>query len=507
MKDKLGDSAHSDVLRILAGFQWTYLSVALQGVLKLAVIVVLARALTPRDFGLLSFALMCTSFIDRIGQLGVGQALVQAPSLTADSLRTSYILSTTFGILSAAVVALCAPACARFFQEPALVHILYVLALGSIIDGMASFQEARMQRAMRFKELMMVDNLAYAVSMGGFGIVLALLGWGIWSLVIATLVLKILRLLSLVAWRDRQQNVDNGRWSTQEARVLLVTGMGFSLSRVLNFFSLQGDNFIVGRLLGVEALGLYSRAYQLMTIPAMYVGQVFEKVMFPAMAKSQAYPSRLIREYLLALEAITLVASPAAIVIFVLAPEIVRTGFGDAWSGVTPIISILSCGIFFRTAYKCSDTVVRSIGAVYHYAGRQALYTLFVVGGASIGAMTTGLSGVAVGVVAAVALNYVSMTMLCAKMIRVPWQSIARAHLSGIWVSVAVAIGLAGVAPYLRGSVSHPALVLVLGSLWAAIVWGLAALAAHYLMPGGVLEKACNLLSFRGKSLQESHAG
>jgi O-antigen/teichoic acid export membrane protein len=339
---------------------------------------------------------------------------------------------------------------------------------------------------------MLAENVAYALGMGGCGVVLALSGCGVWSLVYATLALKLSRLGLL---RYLGEHVRRGSWCVSDALQLLRVGLGFSLGRVLNFFSLQGDNFVVGRLLGVDALGMYSRAYQLMTLPAMYVGQVFEKVMFPAMAKTQGNHAKLAREFLVTLEAITLVALPAGGVMYFFASEIVHVLFGPRWSAVVPVVSIISFGMFFRTAYKCSDTVVRSVGAVYHYAARQALYTILVLTGAYVGSLVSGLEGVALGVVGAVALNYLSMTTLCVRLVGVSWSSIASAHLSGIWVTTVLITGLCIVTPTLRGLGLSPTSVLVIGCIVSGVLWAIGLLVASMLFPSGFLVRLSRFIA------------
>jgi PST family polysaccharide transporter len=274
-------------------------------------------------------------------------------------------------------------------------------------------------------------------------------------------------------------------------------GFGFSLGRLLNFFSLQGDNFIVGRVLGTEALGLYNRAYQLMTLPAMYVGQVFERVMFPAMARRQSDKHRVGAEFLMALEAITLVALPAGVVMFILGREIILVIFGERWIGIVPVFSVLSFGVFFRTAYKCSDTVVRSLGAVFHYAGRQALYAALVIGGAWCGAILSGVPGVAWGVVGAVAINYVSMTRLSTRLLGISVHKVVRAHFVGLWSSAAVALVLSVVSDSLRANSAHPFIVLIEAGLISGVVWILSLLCATLVVPFGCMRRVRDYLVAR----------
>lgn len=472
----------SEARRILRGFQWTYASVALQGFLKLAALMVLARLLTPRDFGLLGFALLCTNFIERIGQGGIAPALVQVKNTTPDIISSAWWMSLTLGLLSTITIVLCADSVARFFQEPQLATIIRVISVGCLLEALAAIPEALLQRELRCREIMLADNLAYFIGMVGVCTTLAFTGCGVWSLVFAQIALKAVRLIVIVG---AAPNFEKSSISLDYVRYLIRMSFGFSLGRLLNFFSLQGDNFVVGRLLGTEALGMYNRAYQLMTLPAMYFGQVFERVMFPAMARKQNDRQQIAAEFLVALEMLTLVALPSGMVMYSLASEIVLFGFGEHWRGVIPVVSILSFGVFFRTAYKCSDTAVRSVGAVYHYAGRQAVYSALVIGGAFVGALVAGVPGVACGVVGAVALNYVSMTRLAMKLIGVQISHVVRAHLVGCWASIWVVVSLLLSTPFLRAHLQQPAVVLLGASACAVLAWCISISLAATCVPFG----------------------
>lgn len=480
MNDSSRVAADDEAIRrgIVSGVRWTYLSLIVQGIVKVAVIFILARLLGPREFGLLGYALMCTTFLERVAQLGVGPALVQRRDLDGDVLRTAQILGVGSGVLSMVAIYSGSELVASFFSEPELQAILRVLSLGCFIEALSIISDALLQRELRFREIMIAETIAYFVSMGVIAIGLAYLGLGVWALVLATLSLKVIRWGALCWFKPV---VNYGVWSARHARYLVRLSLGFSLGRLFNFFSLQGDNFVVGRILGVDALGMYTRAYQLMTLPAMYVGQIFERVMFPAMARNQDSSETLRSQFLFSLEAIGLISLPAGVLMYLLGHEIIIVGFGDRWEPVVPVLSVLSFGVFFRTAYKCSDTVVRSRGAVYNYALRQGIYTLLVVSGAWCGAKLAGLHGVAIGVVGAIALNYCSMTLVSKEIAHVSWRELVAAHLPG--VNIAVWCGIAGYAMReWASSVGAPAVVTLLvsgvsgvlaGLLGTLFMWGL----------------------------------
>ena len=469
---------------ILLGIAWTYFGVILQGILKLFSLGILARLINPDQFGLLSCALICTGLVERLGQLGIGPTLVQRRILTHQSVYVARRLTLVLGIVAGSVVFFTSDACARFFNQPELRDVLRVLSLGCLLEACAVVPDALLQRRLAFKQIVAADNRSYVVGMVLVCPLLAWQGFGVWALVYSMILMKAIRWFLLAMTAPRRGIV--GRWSFSKAREILDVGLGFSLARILNCVSLQGDNFVVGKMFGVDVLGLYTRGYQLMTLPAIFLGQIYERVMFPAMAKLQLEESTLNQQFLLSIEVMTLIALPASVVTSLCAEEIVSVVFGERWLGVVPIVSVLSYGVFFRTTYKCSDTVVRAKGAVYVYALRQGLYGVFVLGGALIGASISGSVGVAWGVVVAVALNYISLTLLAKQLIDTSFIDLIRAHVPGFALFLWCWMGLAVYLPLVREYCLQPFFGGVVTLLLSLVVWGTGALLTLALSIGRV---------------------
>ncbi len=471
---------------VLSGLVWMYLSALVGGVSRLVVLAILARLLSPRDFGLMGIALICTSMAERLGQVGVGPALVQRESIDADDVVTGAVLSALCGLVMMTVLWLLAPFVAALFREPLVSPLVRVLSLAFFIDGLAVTSDALLQRSLGFRSMMVVENASYLLGIGVVGAGLAMLGLGVWALVAAHVAMRTLR-TGLLYW-IAPSVPGSGSFNRARVRGLLYMGGGFSLGRILNFASLQGDNFVVGRVLGMEALGFYSRAYQLMALPAVYVAQVIERVLFPVMSKEQGHPERLREAFLSVLELLTLVSLPTGVFLFFTAPEIVEVLFGSRWSSVVPVLSVLSFGVFFRTAYKCSDTVARSVGAVYRYALQQGVYAVGILLGSLVGAYVAGTKGVAVGVVAAVALNYLLMTRLSAQLLMISFGDLLRGHLSGVFVSLCVAGAVLLARSIARGeSLSSLQQLLLMASV-ASVAWALSVCVAARLFPGRALQ-------------------
>src|SRR3989441_68923 len=146
-----------------------------------------------------------------------------------------------------------------------------------------------------------------------------------------------------------------------------------------------GAFFVVAKCLGVTALGFSDRAYKLMAMPAIFVGQVLDDVMFPAMAQIQAEREQVAKAYRRCVAAVALFALPLTALVLILAPDIVAVLLGSEWGDVVLPFRILAVGTLFCTSYKLSDSLNRAVGAVYGRAWREWAYATAVVGGSIVG--------------------------------------------------------------------------------------------------------------------------
>jgi PST family polysaccharide transporter len=320
------------------------------------------------------------------------------------------------------------------------------------------------QRELRFRRLAGVEAGAFAAGFIVAGPVLAWRGAGVWALVGALLTQNVLRTAALLA---RQPHPKRLLLEPRAARELLYFGGGLTLARLGNCLAGQGDNLVVGYWLGPRALGLYTQAYQLMTSPAVLLGQALDRVLFPTMALVQLEPARLARAYRSGAAVCALLVMPASVVLAILAPEIVLVLLGPAWAGVVAPFRLLALGMLFRTSYKLGDSVARATGAVYDRAWRQAVYALAVVAGAWVG-QRWGLAGVALGVLAALAANFALMAQLSLRLTGMRWSELGAAHLPALALTVALGAETWALAGWLRGQQTAPLVLLAEAALFSS---------------------------------------
>jgi O-antigen/teichoic acid export membrane protein len=449
----------------MGGMMWVAWGSGAVGLLKVVVLVLLTRLLTPADFGVVTAALVVINFSLNFSQVGLGPALIQRPVLEPRHTITAFLASGVFGLVLAAITWLAAPLIAQFFRMEPLTPVVRALAIIFIISGVATVPESLLQRNLRFRLIANRDLLAYAVSWLGVGVGLAFLGWGAWSLVVAQLTQVTIRTAILLG---ASPPFLRGRPTWTSFVELMAYGVGQSITRMGVILANQADNLVVGRWLGPFALGIYSRAYQLMQVPTGLVADVLDKVLFPTMSRVQDDSRRLASAYLRATAALVLVMLPVGVVAAVLAPELVAVVFGSRWEALVSPFQVLALGMMLRAGIRMSDSLSRATGRVYRRAWRQWLYAGLVFFGAWAG-LHWGVTGVAVGVLGALFINYLMMAQLSLSVLQVSWTRFAQAQLPALWLTLVIALVTAAATAGSRHFGLPPLVGLVAGSAAATI--------------------------------------
>lgn len=436
----------------ITGLFWTSIAKGAQGVVQLAAMLVLARLLSPQEFGLFSAAMVVAGFSAIFSELGVSAAIVQRPSLETRHIRSGFTLAVIVSLAVGPAVYFSADAIARFFQIPALADVVRLMSIGFPLQGISTVALSLAQRNFRFSWLAAVDAGAFAFGFLVVAPALTLLNFGVYALVGAYLAQQGVRTLVLLLGSPHEMSPMFERRAVGE---LLFFGAGFSMAKLANYFATQADNMVVGRWLGPTALGHYAYAYQLMASPATLFGQILDRVLFPTMASVQDEPERLKLAYRSGVFACSTVILPASAVIAVLAPEIVAILLGKGWTEVADPLRVLAVGMLFRTSYKISDTMVRAKGAVYARAWRQVIFAVAVLLGALVG-QNWGLAGVATGVVLALATNFLLMAQLSLHLSGMLWRVFAQLHLAGLVLALILGASSLVAATWLRGAGMGP---------------------------------------------------
>ncbi|MEL6614763.1 MAG: lipopolysaccharide biosynthesis protein [Bacteroidota bacterium] len=452
--------------RTLSGVLWMSVDRLLLFGVAAVVTAVLARLLPPADFGVVGAALVAVEIVSQIVNAAVTPALVQRAEATRAHFSAAFWLSVGLSAVLYGAVWTASPLVAGFFEMPALLSILPALALLFVFDGVSAVARARQQRALAFREVVIIRAVADVVGLGAVSIGMALAGYGVWALVGGRLAQSVLRAVGFLARFPHP--VRGARGSA--LRDIVRFGGGITLQGALNSLARQGDALIIGRLLGANALGLYNRSYKMMALPAGFLAESFNGVLFPVMAQVQDRRESLHNALVRTTALLALLLLPLTGVASVLAQEVVLVVLGPDWRGAIGALQILALGMFFRAGYKTGMAVLKARGRVYLAAWLQGIYAVLVVVGSLIG-WRYGIEGVAASAVIAVVTFFVLCTVAAVRETGGRVWPLATAMLPGIAVAIVGTLLAYGAAIPLREVRISPLATLLAGSAAAGSVW------------------------------------
>jgi PST family polysaccharide transporter len=413
---------------------WSGLGFGSQGIGQFLVVIVFARYLTKTDNGVVAAALIVIALGQLFTDSGFAAAVVQREDLTERHITSAFVWSIVMGAVMTVVVYLSAPFIADFFHQAEVAPVMRGLSFTFLLQGPGLIAEALLQRDLDFKSIAIAESVSYFAGFAAVGVILAMSGAGVWSIVVAQLSQAALLSAIMLIRRPHPKALLAHK---KESIDLVVYAGGMTTARAFNFVALYGDNTVVGNRMSSAALGAYKNAYQLAAVPAQLLGQVMDRVIFPVLARFQRDLDRVANAYLRGIALVAMITVPGSIVAVILAPEAIHLllGGGHKWDDVVLPFQIFAGGLIFRTSYKISDSLARAMGTVYKRAWRQAVYAAAVVIGALIGT-AFGLAWVAVGVTGAIVLNYVLMADLSLRTAPITWGHFLVRQTRGLWLGL-----------------------------------------------------------------------
>lgn len=427
--------------RVTRGAAWTTSLYFASKAGELVFTAILARLLAPTEFGVVAAAMVFVQFAKLFVEIGIGATIVQLPDLTRQHVRTAGTLVALNAVLFFIVAQVAAPLIAGLFAISHVEGVLRLLACIFLVQAIGIVPENLLVRRLQAPRVMVVETFAKLIGFGGIGAICAFNGLSYWSLAIGALAEALIKAVALAIMVRPPLAPSLHR---ESVRSLLRKGAGFSLSRVLNFIALYADKVIAGRFLGAAGLGLYGRAYHLMSVPADVYGRVADRLVFPAMAACQEDDKRLRRAFVSSISLTATLGLPMSVALVLLAPEIITFLLGTQWVAVIPPFMVLAAASYFRLGAKASGSLLRATGSMRSLVLIQGVYAAMVVGGGVIAAQYGILAlGAATSVSAGV--FYVLITALACVRTQTSAGAIVNAHRYGLLLALLVGAPLAGV--------------------------------------------------------------
>jgi PST family polysaccharide transporter len=323
--------------RTARGGAVTFVSQSLKFFLNMATTVVLARLLTPEDYGIIGMVAVVTGFVSMFKDLGLSAATVQREEINAAQVSTLFWINVALSIVVMVVTVALAPGVAWFYHEPRLRLVTMAYAIGFLVGGLAVQHEALLRRQMRFTALAVLEIVSLAV-----GIVTAIvLGWygaHYWALVASQLALGLTGAVGvwiICDWRPGWPVRDSGVGS------MLAFGRNLTGFTIVNYFARNLDNMLIGKFWGSQQLGNYAKAYQLLLLPIEQINSPVAAVAIPALSRLNDTTERYRQAYIRLLEKVAVLTIPGVAFMIGTSDWLVRIALGPNWTDAGRIFAVL----------------------------------------------------------------------------------------------------------------------------------------------------------------------
>lgn len=322
---------------------WSALEIAARYGVQLAVMIVLARLLTPVEFGLIAMLLVFTSLSTLLIDAGFGTALVQRQRTTADDETTVFVFTTVMSLIVAIILWFAAPAIAEFYTQPPLIPLTHLLLLALPLGALGAVPDALLTMRLDFRARTRAEIIASLCS-GVLAVVLAWRGFGVWSLAWQILIgigVRAVLLWRYSGWRPR------GRFRAESFRGLFAFGGYMLMSNLLNTLSTRLQSLLIGKLFDSRALGYYTMAQNTQQVPASFISGILTRVGLPVFSTVAEQPEKLLGALRLSLRIAIFLFLPCMIGIAVIAEPLVVLLYGARWAPAAPLLSVLALSAAF----------------------------------------------------------------------------------------------------------------------------------------------------------------
>ena len=379
----------------------TMTSHGLKFAVSIAATAILARLLTPGDYGLIGMVAVATNFVVMFKDLGLSLATVQKGEISSQQISTLFWVNLSLSLVTMAIMILLAPGVSWFYGDSRLTMITIVSAFGFVIGGLTVQHEALLKRQMRFVAL---SGIALASMIVGYlvGIGFAWFGFGFWSLVFSQLALMFTNALLVwiaCGWRPGLPKRNTG------VRSMLSFGGNITAYGVVNYFSKNADNLLIGKFFGPQQLGLYNKAAQLVGLPTDQVHEPVMSVTVPALSRLSDSPERYRKAYLRIMEKVLMLVMPAVALLIVSSDWLISIVLGSQWKDAGAILVFMSIAGLFQPITNTAGSILVTQGR-----GRHLLYWSLISAPLSILSILAGLPWGAAGVAASYSLTRVLIT-------------------------------------------------------------------------------------------------
>lgn len=345
-------------LRAIHATWWSGLEISARYGVQFILTMLLARLLTPEDFGMMAMLLVFIAFATLLTESGLGSALIQKQTTGANDETSVFLATLGIGSGLAVLLWLLSPSIAKFYTQPELASLLRTLLWLLPLGAVATVPNALLSQQLKFRKRAIAE-LAASISSAVLALWLAWRGFGIWSLVwhaLSGALSRAILLWWLSGWRPR------GRFDGKSFASLFRFGGFLLLANALSTISVRLQSLLIGRLFDARTLGFYSMAQDTQQAPVQFMSSLLNRVGLPMFASVADQPAKLGGAIRLALRLSMFVFAPCMVGIAVAAKPLVTLLYGEQWTAVAPILSVLALAAVFWPLHVLNLAMLGALG-------------------------------------------------------------------------------------------------------------------------------------------------
>ena len=432
--------------KAVEGIKWNYLSMIGLVAAQLSFAAIFSRLLDPAAFGLMAMANLMIKFGSYFSASGVRTYLIRKPSLDESDIEASFWLSGAFGLILAGLAFMFASVAGNVFNSVAVEPVIRVMAVLYVFTGFSITSSALLNRALRFKAISVAELLCYCAGYLLIGIPMALMEYGVYSLVSAMLANQFLLMIAYYWLSPHKLGIRSG---AKRLKRVLRTGTHYSFNSILDFTVNSMPTFMIGRSLGEVLLGVFNRANMLVTLPTNNLSAAVSRVFFPLIASLQSDRQKLKELYMKGSILISLVMFPLCIGMIPAASELVLVVLGAQWESGVPVFQVLAIAMMFHFASIFPGQYADAHGFLRARTVIQVV-TIFVMLAAILALLDHGLVGVSIGFAVGQIFRFIVFLLCLRKWLRFTLSDYAAMYLPGIAIGILSGLGVYIVHVYLQ---------------------------------------------------------
>ena len=421
--------------KTLDGLKWSYVFTVLNVIAQLGLTVILARILTPNDYGLVGMGNVILRFGSYLAQMGIGQSLIQRNEIDKKNVFTAYVLTLVLSTFFYLIIFVLAPLSQYVFSNAEVINIIRILGINLVFNSIAIVPISLLRVNYKYRLLGTIDFIAFIVGNGVVGICMAAYGFGVWSLVAAVLVQGTIQLI--LTFYFTREYFGFIRVHIDSAKKFLNYGSRHTIGTFLEIIMYNTDYIIVGHYFKESVLGIYSRASLLVQLPSQYISANLIKVLFPTLNEVKSDKGRFVKYYQSVNYLLGFVLFGVCIFISVYAEDIVHVLLGSKWNEAAPILRIIALVVPFNLLINYNGLVYdvfahlnkKILIKMFHMIVLVSLFFLF---------KSSGLKGIAFAYLITEVFFYFVYSIVSYRMLKIDVASILKSNAPFLYIIIVV---------------------------------------------------------------------